>query len=177
LWFAGVCHLPLQALEKVNVFVEQANSNKINFDYVAARKQLVKANDFVYTQANGVEGTLYTLESEILLLYFYDPTCEDCHELKEQLNTSEIVNQLIDEKRLVILSVYPEDDMDLWMPYTKQIPSNWINGYDKGATINVEGLFLLTSLPTLYLLDEEKNIVLQTTTFEDIEQELEKKIN
>lgn len=151
LWFTGICHAQQQDLEK--------------------------ANDFIYTQANGVARTLYTLESEVLLLYFYDPTCEDCHELMEQLNTSETINQLIDEKRLLILAVYPEEDMDLWMPYTKQVPPNWINGYDKGATINVEGLFLLTSLPALYLLDEEKNILLQTTTFNDIEQELEKKIN
>ena len=177
LWFTGICHARKQGLEKANVFVKQANRSENNFDCVAVSKQLQKANDFIYTQANGVEGTLYTLESEILLLYFYDPTCEDCHELMEQLNTSEIINQLKDEKRLLILAVYPEEDMDLWMPYTKQVPSDWINGYDKGARINVEGLFLLTSLPTLYLLDEKKNILLQTTAFDDIEQELEKKIN
>lgn len=176
LWFTGICHARQAGLEKADVFDKQADRNKMNVDYVAAGKQLVKANDFIYTQANGVEGTLYTLESEILLLYFYDPTCEDCHELMEQLNTSGIVNQLINEGRLQILAVYPEEDMDLWMPYVEQVPSNWINGYDKGATINVEGLFLLTSLPSLYLLDEEKNIILQTTTFDDIEQELKKNI-
>lgn len=151
LWFAGVCH--------------------------AQQRDLEKANDFVYTQVNGVGGTLYTLESEMLLLYFYDPTCEDCHELMEQLNRSGTVCQLIAENRLLILAVYPEEDMDLWMPYTQHVPSNWINGYDQGATINMGGLFLLTSLPTLYLLDREKNIVLRTITFDDIEQELEKKIN
>lgn len=143
----------------------------------AQQQGLERANDFIYTQANGTEENLYSLESEIVLLYFYDPTCEDCHELMEQLNASETVNKLLAGKRLQILAVYPEEDMDIWMPYTQHVPATWINGYDKGATINIEGLFLLTSLPTLYLLDEEKNIILQTTTFHDIEQELGKKIN
>lgn len=146
-WIAGICHAQQPALEK--------------------------ANDFVYIQANGEQGTLYALDAEILLLYFYDPTCEDCHRLMEQLDTSPVINRLIAEKRMSVLAVYPEEDMDLWTPYVKQVPSNWINGYDKGATINMKGLFSLTSLPALYLLDKEKHIILQTTAFDDIVRALE----
>lgn len=135
-----------------------------------------KANDFVYTQADGEQSTLYALESEMLLLYFYDPTCEDCHALMEQLAASETVNQLIEENRLQILAVYPEDDMAEWKPYVSHIPPNWTNAYDDGARINMEGLYLFTSLPALYLLDGEKRICLQTTAFDDVERELKKEL-
>lgn len=134
-----------------------------------------KASDFVYTLADGTQHTLYSLQSEMILLYFYDPTCEDCHELMEQLNTSEIISRLISNKRLLILAVYPEEDMEIWQPYADHIPSTWINGFDKGATINMEGLYNLTSLPAVYLLDDKKNISLQTIRYTEIERELEKK--
>lgn len=138
----------------------------------AQESTLPKANDFVYTMADGTQHSLYTLQSEIVLLYFYDPTCEDCHQLMVDLNTSEVINQLIDSKRLSVLAVYPEEDMEVWEPYIDAIPSVWINGYDKGAVINTEGLYYMTSLPALYLLDKEKNICLHTTDFKDIEREL-----
>lgn len=148
-WFAGICHAQHASLEK--------------------------ANNFVYTQADGTQHALYALQSEMILLYFYDPTCEECHALMEQLNESEFVNQLIADNRLSILAVYPEDDMEIWEPYVSRVPSTWINGYDKGATVHSEGLYFFISTPVLYLLDEEKNICIQTTSFEAIEQELMKK--
>ena len=134
-----------------------------------------KANDFVYTQADGTQHTLFSLQSEMILVYFYDPTCEDCHELMSRLNMSDIVNRLIDRERLTVLAVYPEDDMEVWEPYVDVIPTVWINGYDKGAVINTEGLYTITSLPAVFLLDKEKNICLQTVAFKDIERELLKR--
>lgn len=136
-----------------------------------------KANDFVYTLADGTQHTLYSLHSEMILLYFYDPTCEDCHELMEQMHASEIVSRLINNKRLLILAVYPEEDMEIWQPYADHVPSTWINGFDKGATINMGGLYNLTSLPAVYLLDDEKNVYLQTIDFKEIEQALERRNN
>ena len=145
-WFAGICHAQHISLEK--------------------------ANNFVYTQVDGTQHTLYALQSEMVLLYFYDPTCEDCHELMEQLNVSGVVNEMIADNRLSVLAVYPEDDMGVWEPYLSHVPSTWINGYDKGAIVHSEGLYHFTSLPTLYLLDKEKNICVQTTSFDAVEQEL-----
>jgi cytochrome oxidase Cu insertion factor (SCO1/SenC/PrrC family) len=58
---------------------------------------LEQVNDFTYTLASGKQETLYTLQSEMLLLYFYNPRCDDCHALMKELETSEIINQLIDD--------------------------------------------------------------------------------
>jgi peroxiredoxin len=131
-----------------------------------------KASDFTYTRASGKQGTLYALRSEWILLYFYDPTCEDCHALMEQLNASERLNRLIEKKRIQVLAVYPEEDTAVWLEQAEHVPQTWINGYDKGAVIHTQGLYLMTSLPTLYLLDRDKNIRLKTATADEVENAL-----
>jgi cytochrome oxidase Cu insertion factor (SCO1/SenC/PrrC family) len=131
-----------------------------------------KACDFTYTLASGKQGTLYALRSEWILLYFYDPTCEDCHALMERLKASETLKRLIGEKRIRVLAVYPEEDTAVWLEQAEQVPQTWINGYDKGAVIFTEGLYEMTSLPALYLLDRDKNIRLKTAAADEVENEL-----
>jgi peroxiredoxin len=131
-----------------------------------------KADDFTYTLASGEQGTLYALRSEWMLLYFYDPECEDCHALMKRLKTSERLNRFIEEKRIRVLAVYPEDDTAVWLEQAEQVPQTWINGYDKGAVIYTEGLYGITHLPALYLLDRGKNIRLKASTADEVENEL-----
>jgi thiol-disulfide isomerase/thioredoxin len=136
--------------------------------------QLEKANDFTYTMASGRQGTLYALQAEVILLYFYDPECEDCHALTERLNGSEAVNRLVGDKRMEVLAVYPEEATAEWLAWAEQMPPAWINGYDKGAKINTEGLYPMKTLPALYLLDAHKNIRLKEATAEETECELKR---
>jgi hypothetical protein len=132
---------------------------------------LEQARDFTYTLASSRQGTLYAIRSEWLLLYFYDPTCEDCHALMNRLNDSEIIRGLIATKRMQVLAVYPEEDTVAWSEHAAHVPPAWINGYDRGAKIHTEGLYAIRSLPSLYLLDRDKKIRLKNATVEDVEKE------
>ena len=134
---------------------------------------LERANDFTYTIVTGEQHTLYALRSELVLLYFYDPTCEDCHLLMSQLEASPVVNRLIETQKMTVLAVYPDDDTETWNVYTDHVPQHWINGYDKGVKILTEGLFLLKSFPTLYLLDKDKRIRMKEMTFSELENVLD----
>jgi len=134
---------------------------------------LEQANDFTYTLASGEQHTLYALSSEMLLLYFYDPTCEDCHLLMSQLKASSIVNRLIEMKKLTVLAVYPDDDTDTWNQHAGHVPQQWINGYDKGVKIHTEGIYIIHRFPTLYLLDKDKMIRMKEMTFDELENALQ----
>ena len=149
LWIVNIC--PAQ----------QSNSNSLE-----------QANDFTYTLASGEQHTLYALQSDMVLLYFYDPTCDDCHLLMSQLETSNIVNRLIDCKKLTVLAVYPEDDIETWNEYADHIPPQWINGYDKGVKIHTEEIYIINQFPTLYLLNREKMVRMKEMTFAALESEL-----
>jgi hypothetical protein len=90
----------------------------------------------------------------------------------ERLKASETLNRLIGEKRIRVLAVYPEEDTAVWLEQAEHVPQTWINGYDKGAVILTEGLYGMTSLLALYLLDRDKYIRLKTAAADEVENEL-----
>jgi thiol-disulfide isomerase/thioredoxin len=136
-----------------------------------ARKNRVgeKAADFTYTLANGKNETLYAIRSDYTLLFFYNPGCHTCKEIMEQLAASSSINYLMQEKKLTIAAVYPDEDLAEWNMYLSQVPGEWINAYDKGAKVQNEEIYDLKAIPALYLLDKDKKVVLKDTTFEQVE--------
>jgi len=44
------------------------------------------AGDFTYAQASGATATLHALTAPRVLVYFYDPTCEDCEALTRRID-------------------------------------------------------------------------------------------
>jgi hypothetical protein len=46
---------------------------------------------------------------------------------------------------------------------------NWINAYDKGMVITKERVFDIQDIPTIYLLDKNKRIILKDASLEEIE--------
>lgn len=136
---------------------------------------LEQANDFTCTLASGESLKMYDLSAEALLICFYDPSCEDCHALMKRLDASPVIKQMVENKRLLILAVYPEEDMALWLENKSHVPAGWINGYDPGVKIILDNLYDFTKLPTLYLLDGQKRFLLKDATAEEIEKALESK--
>lgn len=72
------------------------------------------ATHFTYTLANGRQQSLYDLESEYTLLYFYNSDCSSCKELTGELKASELVRAMVSSGRLQILAVYPDEDLTAW---------------------------------------------------------------
>lgn len=119
------------------------------------------AADFSYMLSDGSTATLRGTEADLLLLLFYDPDCHTCHETLRQLSLSPLVTRLQREKGMKILAVYTGDALDLWRSNIPNIPKEWINAYDGSMSIWNDELYDLKSLPALYLLDKEKNVVLK----------------
>ena len=126
------------------------------------------ATDFVYTTAGGSQGRISQIKSDILILYFYNPGCADCRRVKDMLVESEAVGRLHKEGRLKVLAVYPDEDLTEWKKYLAENPKWWISSYDKGAVVQSRNLYDLKAIPTLYLLDKDKNVVLKDPTPENL---------
>lgn len=126
------------------------------------------ATDFTYTTPSGKQGRMHAIGSEILLLYFYNPGCADCRRVKAMLEESEAVAALHNAGRLKVLALYPDEDLTEWKKYLGENPKWWISAYDKGAIIQSRGLYDLKAIPTLYLLDAEKRVVLKDPTPENL---------
>ena len=127
-----------------------------------------KALDFTYTLASGAQGTLYQIKSDYTLLFINNPGCHACTETIEALKSIPMLSELIKKRKLTILSLYPDEELDEWRKHRSEFPAEWINGYDKSFTIKTKNLYDLKAIPTLYLLDANKKVLLKDATTQAI---------
>ncbi|WP_236092759.1 DUF5106 domain-containing protein [Bacteroides thetaiotaomicron] len=131
------------------------------------------AADFAVTCRDGRRKCLSEIKAEHTLLYFNDPDCEDCRRVKKQLSVSAVLNGLLESGRLKLLSVCVEGKTDAWEQTT--FPARWIDGYDAGRRLTRERVYDLKAMPTLYLLDVSKRVILKDASAERIEKWLSEK--
>ncbi len=151
-------------------------NNKIRyqkqFDLALKNKPGQKAIEFRFTLINGSSSTLYQIKSKLLLIYFHNPDCSECKAVKEKISQSKVIRHYTEKGDLKILSVYPDSDPSLWKEYYSELPASWTNSFDKGSFIKEKELYDLKAIPTLYLLDGSKTVLLRDASFEEIEEYL-----
>jgi hypothetical protein len=135
-----------------------------------------KAANFTYTLADGKKATLYSIRSDYTLLFFYNPDCHNCQEVSGQLQSSLSIQYLLKNKKLTILAIYPDEDLKAWRNHLLHIPKEWINSYDSTIHLKNEEIYDLKAIPTLYLLDKKKVVLLKDPTFERLENYLQQQI-
>ena len=77
------------------------------------------------------------------------------------MGASAQISNLINSGRLKVVDVYIDEDIDLWKERRDSYPSAWINGYDPTFTIRTDRIYAVRAVPSLYLLDQDKNVVLK----------------
>ena len=118
------------------------------------------ANDFDYVTPNDkTVHRLKDLSADYILIYFNNPDCESCEAVQERLANSEIVNRLVNEKKLIVLAIYPYNDTKLWKK--TKYPSMMINGWNQSQQIEYADLYDLPTLPCFYLLDKSHTVLIK----------------
>lgn len=120
-----------------------------------------KANDFVYTLHDGRTGRMYAIEAEYLLIFINNPDCPACKAIREQIGASPMLSEMIERGVMKVLAIYPDEDITAWLNYRHNIPASWINSYDRKLRMRDEELYDLKAIPSLYLLDSEKRVMLK----------------
>lgn len=127
------------------------------------------ATDFAFTTANGGTGTLYGIKADYTILFFYNLGCSACKTLRETLvhifSEDELFAELVRSGRLKVLALYPDADMTEWEKYRGEIPPDWINAFDGKQAIRSGELYDLKAIPSVYLLDSEKKVILKDTDY------------
>jgi hypothetical protein len=118
------------------------------------------ANDFPYTTPSGSVKRMYDLKANFLLLYFNNPECEACKEMKAALSQSIIINQKLKTGELKVLSVYADTDEKTWRTHLGEYPRQWIQGITDGM-LRKNKVYDLSAIPTMYLLDKDKRVLLK----------------
>lgn len=120
-----------------------------------------KANDFRYTLHDGSTGRMYSIEAEYLIIFINNPDCPACKAIREQICASPMLSEMIERGVMKVLAIYPDEDITAWLNYRHNIPTSWINSYDKQLRLRDEELYDLKAIPSLYLLDSGKRVMLK----------------
>lgn len=119
------------------------------------------AADFSFCDRNGRTFRLHGIRADWTLLFFSNPGCTACKEIIETLKKMDGFDDLIATRRLAVVNVYIDEDLGEWFKYMPYYPDNWYNGYDPNLVIRGEGLYDVRAIPSLYLLDKDKRVVLK----------------
>ncbi|MGJ1265552.1 DUF5106 domain-containing protein [Sphingobacterium spiritivorum] len=126
------------------------------------------AENFTYTTPKLQKQSLFDVKSKYTLLYFYNPDCPYCEDTTVKMSRSRILQKLTSTRQeLRILAICTESTQKKWSDHIVSLPKNWINGYNN--KISTQQLYDLRALPSLYLLDREKKVILKDATFQQIE--------
>ena len=136
------------------------------YDLELARQNRIGnvANDIVYTLASGKTGRLHSIDADYVILMFSNPGCPMCREIIEEIGASPLINEMMENDLIEVLAIYPDEDLEAWRDHIGDIPQSWINGYDDGMRITQERSYNLQAIPSLYLLDSEKRVIIKDGT-------------
>lgn len=126
------------------------------------------ASDFTYLTRDGQTRTLYGTAARRLLLVFYDPLCEHCAQILDDLQRSTAVTAALRDGSLSILAVYADADRAAWDSTAPHLPAQWQVGFDFRGDIQHHGLYGLPAMPVFYLLDAHKTVLLKDASLPEI---------
>lgn len=132
------------------------------------------ATDFAYFTPEGDHRTLHTTPSaHCLLLMFYNPDCTHCRQTIALLHDDRLFKQMLHDGLLTVLAINTENTPET-APRPEaapragnRLPTDWMAG-TASHTLTDNELYILPSMPTLYLLDKEKHVLLKEALPEQV---------
>ena len=119
------------------------------------------AADFRFADKNGRMHTLHGIQAPVTLLFFSNPGCNACMEIMNVLRGHEIISSMISDGHLAVVNIYIDEDIQSWREYMPAYSEEWYNGFDPDLVIRNENLYHVRAIPSLYLLDHEKRVILK----------------
>lgn len=171
-WFNRYLHntqSPMYDDELYLLFIEtlmQANAFGANTDDLSEIRDLLRRNrtgytaeNFVFADMSGKDWHLFDLTADRILLLFYNPDCSRCQKTISEITADSYGSDLMHSGALKIVAVCPWGDYDDWKK--SSCPDGWLCGFDTEADIAAKRLYDIQQLPSIYILDSEKRVVVK----------------
>ena len=124
---------------------------------------------------NGDTTDLYHIEEEYLILYFQNPECPTCIEVREKLKNVESLNMAIKNKKITFLTIYFEQNEALWRSYLSSNANPlYIHGWDYLNDVETNELYDTRVIPYIYLLDRNKKVIRKDIYWNEIDDYIKK---
>lgn len=119
------------------------------------------AADFIFSDKSGRMNTLHEVKAPLTLLFFSNPGCDACMNIIQVLKGDQKISSMISEGRLAVLNIYIDEDLQAWREYMPVYPEEWYNGFDPDLVIRTDNLYNVRAIPSLYLLDRDKKVIMK----------------
>ena len=119
------------------------------------------APDFEFIDISGRRRTLHGLRAEWTVLIFGNPDCTACRTIVEMIEANEDLGRIVSDGTVLVADIYVDEDIEAWRASAKDFPKNWTLGYDPLLIIRSDSIYHLRAIPSIYLLDKDKKVVLK----------------
>ena len=126
------------------------------------------APDFRFTDLQGRTRSLHQVRARTTVLFFSNPGCYACQEIIGTLQAIPGIDARIDNGSVAVVCVYIDEDLDKWREYAPAYPARWLCGYEGEGRIREAELYNVRAIPSLYLLDADKRILLKDAPTERV---------
>jgi hypothetical protein len=120
-----------------------------------------KAADFRFTDRRGNTRNLYDIKAELTLLFFSNPGCDACMNIINVLREDPVISSMVASGRLAVANIYIDEDIQAWRSYMPVYPEEWYNGFDPDMILRSNEIYAIRAIPSLYLLDSEKRVIMK----------------
>lgn len=163
LWSQDIYLLMLRDALKIK---ELPASKKTRYEQTIARLDKNNAGDlapdFTLLLSNGDTTRLHDVKAEYMILYLQNPDCPTCKEVRDAMAELPVLNRAIANGKLKVLTVYFEQNENLWRNYLNNSANpKYIHGWDYKLDIENKKLYDTNIIPYMYLLDNEKRIIVK----------------
>jgi hypothetical protein len=167
----------IPALESITALKGLDEAHKLTYQWqlnLASLNRIgTKAQDFEYVFKKGDAekgGSLHKTDAKYLLLYFNNPDCNSCKGQTEILLSSEKVAKMIKSGEMKVLSMYIDEDVELWSRHRKDAPQtpNWLYARDPKLILRDNELYGIRAIPSMYLLGSDKKVILKDAVAETV---------
>ena len=151
-------------------FIDEGNRKAYAYDagMCALNRVGTKAADFRFEDKNGKVRRLYDIKADFTVLFFSNPGCVACKEIINALKGTPQIDSMISAGRIAVLNIYIDEDLEAWRSYMPIYPETWYNGFDPDFVIRGDVLYNVRAIPSLYLLDKDKNVMMKDAVTERV---------
>lgn len=124
-----------------------------------------KAENMVMDSYTGIFVSLYDVEKEFTILYFWEPDCGHCKESTPKLKA---YYEKPKDYSLEVFAVCTTTDKAKWTKYIEDNKLTWINGWDPQRSSHFDYYYNVQSTPTIYILDKNKKIIAKKLSVDEL---------
>jgi thiol-disulfide isomerase/thioredoxin len=156
-------------------WVDSTRLEKIRERVVNTKPNLLGtvAQDFRIVTIDNNIRSLYSVKAKYTILAFWEPNCGHCKKIIPKLH--DIYEKVWQKENVEVFAVMSAaQEKDEWIKFVNdKALTDWINGYDPYNWFNFKHVYDVYSTPTIYILNEKKEIIAKRIEVEQIPEFIE----